>query len=200
MTSRSFYMLGDVNLKGVADPSAIFDVFGPRLKSADMVFANLECCLFDRPGEVAEKRGFYVPTQTAQILTDGGLRVVGTANNVNIGEEAIASSLSALAHADVQQVGSGRDAQAAYAPLVVERNGLRYGFLQRTAVFWPDGHEAGPERPGVAVIRAGTAYRPRFDQQSARTRPGVPPEVLTWADTDSLREAGEAIVDRKSVV
>lgn len=193
MTTRSFYLLGDVNLKGVADPSAVFDVFGPRLASADMVFANLECCLFDRPGDVAEKRGFYVPTRSAEILKKGGLQVVGTANNVTIGAEAIDASLTALAAAAIAQVGSGRDKHEAYASLVVERDGLRYGFLQRTAVFWPDGHEAGSGHPGVAVIRGGTAYRPRLDQQSARTRPGVPPEVLTWAEKDSLRELRDAL-------
>ncbi|KRE00892.1 hypothetical protein ASE63_26285 [Bosea sp. Root381] len=195
MRSRSFYLLGDVNLKGVADPSAIFDVFGLRLAAADMVFANLECCLFDVAEQAAEKRGFYVPTRAAELLKRGGLQVVGTANNVNIGAEAIASSLSALADADIGQVGSGLDPQGAYASLVVERDGLRYGFLQRTAVYWPDGHEAQPGRPGVAIIKAGTAYRPRFDQQAARTRPGVPPEVMTWADKQSLAEVAEAVTE-----
>lgn len=195
MRAHSLYLLGDVNLKGVADPSAVFDVFGPRLAAADMVFANLECCLFDDAEQAAEKRGFYVPTRSAELLKRGGLQVVGTANNVNIGAEAIASSLSALAGAGIQQIGSGLDSQGAYASLVVERNGLRYGFLQRTAVYWPDGHEAQHGQPGVAVIKAGTAYRPRLDQQSARTRPGVPPEVLTWAEKPSLTEVAEAVAE-----
>lgn len=195
---HSLYLLGDINLKGLAAPSRIFDAAGPLLSKADMVFANLECCLFDGAESAVEKRGFYVPTQAAALLRAGGLQAVGTANNVNIGREAIASSLSALAGAGIAQVGAGLEPAAAYRALVVERNGLRYGFLQRTAVYWPDGHEARPGQPGVAVIKAHTAYRPRYDQQAARTRPGVPPEVVTWADPVSLSEVTRAIAELRT--
>ncbi|MCP3404561.1 CapA family protein [Bradyrhizobium sp. CCGB01] len=196
--THSLYLLGDINLKGIADPSRIFDVVGPDLTAADMVFANLECCLFDDAERAVEKRGFYVPTRSAALLRDGGVQVVGAANNVNIGAEAIASSLAALASAGIAQVGAGLEPAAAYRTLVVERNGLRYGFLQRTAVYWPDGHEVGIGQPGVAVIKAHTAYRPRYEQQAARTRPGVPPEVVTWADPDSLAEVSRAVAELRT--
>ena len=194
---HSLHLLGDINLKGVANPSRIFDVVGPQLAQADMVFANLECCLFDGADGAAEKRGFYVPTTAAALLKAGGLQVVGTANNVNIGAEAIASSLSALSAAGIASVGAGLDRASAYRAVVVERNGLRYGFLQRTAVYWPDGHEARPGQPGVAVLKAHTAYRPQYEQQAARTRPGVPPEVVTWADPASLAEVSKAVAELK---
>lgn len=193
--SHSLYLLGDINLKGIADPSRVFEALGPQLAMADMVFANIECCLFDGAAHAAEQRGFYVPTQSAALLKAGGLQVVGTANNVNIGAEAIASSLSALAEAGITTAGAGLDQASAYRAVVVERNGLRYGFLQRTAVYWPDGHEAKPGQPGVAVLKAHTAYRPQYEQQAARTRPGVPPEIVTWADPASLAEVSNAIAD-----
>ncbi|MGE7472477.1 CapA family protein [Bosea sp. NPDC003192] len=195
---HSLHLLGDINLKGVANPSRIFDVVGPQLAQADMVFANLECCLFDGADGAAEKRGFYVPTTAAALLKAGGLQVVGTANNVNIGAEAIASSLSTLAEAGIASVGAGLDRASAYRAVVVERNGLRYGFLQRTAVYWPDGHEAKAGQPGVAVLKAHTAYRPQYEQQAARTRPGVPPEVVTWADPASLAEVSKAVAELKA--
>lgn len=195
---HSLHLLGDINLKGVANPSRIFDVVGPQLAQADMVFANLECCLFDGADGAAEKRGFYVPTTSAALLKAGGLQVVGTANNVTIGAEAIASSLSALAAAGIASVGAGLDRASAYRAVVVERNGLRYGFLQRTAVYWPDGHEAKSSQPGVAVLKAHTAYRPQYEQQAARTRPGVPPEVVTWADPASLAEVSKAVAELKA--
>lgn len=196
--TRSLYLLGDINLKGIADPSRIFDAVGPQLAQADMVFANLECCLFDGAEQAVEKRGFYVPTTAAALLKAGGMHVVGTANNVNIGAEAIASSLSALAGAGIASVGAGLDRASAYRAVVVERNGLRYGFLQRTAVYWPDGHEARPGQPGVAVLKAHTAYRPQYEQQAARTRPGVPPEVVTWADPAALTEVSKAIAELRA--
>ncbi|MGX1789596.1 CapA family protein [Bosea sp. NPDC055332] len=191
--TRSLYLLGDINLKGVAEPDAVFDLIRPRLAEADLAFANLECCLFDDAASVSEQRGFYVPTRFASALKAAGLHAVGQANNVNIGREAVASSLAALDRASIATVGAGLDMAAAYRPLIIERDGLRYGILQRTAVYWPDGHEASPGKPGVAVIRAHTAYRPRLEQQAARTRPGVPPEVVTFADPASLAECSAAI-------
>jgi poly-gamma-glutamate capsule biosynthesis protein CapA/YwtB (metallophosphatase superfamily) len=191
--TRTLCLLGDINLKGVAEPDAVFDLVRPRLADADLVFANLECCLFDDATTASEQRGFYVPTRFAPALKAAGLHAVGQANNVTIGREAIASSLAALDRTGIATVGAGLDATAAYRALVIERNGLRYGILQRTAVYWPDGHEAGPAQPGVAVIRAHTAYRPRLEQQAARTRPGVPPEVVTFADPASLAECAAAV-------
>lgn len=196
--TRSLHLLGDINLKGIVDPSRVFEGLGPQLAKADMVFANLECCLFDDAERAAEKRGFYVPTRAAALLRAGGVQVVGAANNVKIGTEAIASSLSALAEAGIASVGAGLEPAAAYRAVVVERNGLRYGFLQRTAVYWPDGHEARPGQPGVAILKAHTAYRPRYEQQAARTRPGVPPEVATWADPASLAEVSKAVAELRT--
>lgn len=196
--ARSLHLLGDINLKGIAEPARVFEVFGPQLARADMVFANLECCLFDGAGQAVEKRGFYVPTRASILLKAGGVQVVGTANNVNIGAEAISSSLATLAEAGIASVGAGLEPAAAYRAVVVERNGLRYGFLQRTAVYWPDGHEAKPGQPGVAVLKAHTAYRPRYEQQAARTRPGVPLEVVTWADPASLAEVSKAVAELRT--
>jgi poly-gamma-glutamate capsule biosynthesis protein CapA/YwtB (metallophosphatase superfamily) len=191
--THTLCLLGDINLKGVAEPDAVFDLVRPQLADAELVFANLECCLFDEANSAGEQRGFYVPTRFAAALKAAGLHALGQANNVNIGREAVASSLAALGRAGIATVGAGLDATSAYQPLVIERDGLRYGILQRTAVYWPDGHEAGPGRPGVAVIKAHTAYRPRLEQQAARTRPGVPPEVVTFADPASLAECAQAI-------
>jgi len=47
---------------------------------------------------------------------------------------------------------------AARAPVIVARNGLRVGALQRSSVYWPTDHEAHADSPGIAVIRGHTAY------------------------------------------
>ena len=52
---------------------------------------------------------------------------------------------------------------------LVERGGVRYGFLQRTSVYWPTNHEAGDNSPGVAVVRGNTAYQ----VPAHKTRPGT---------------------------
>ncbi|CAB3857470.1 CapA family protein [Achromobacter sp. K91] len=186
--NQTLYLLGDINLKGVDDASGLFDRVSQPLRQADLVFANLECCLYDLPEHAQERRGFYTSPRHAQVLRDAGLQAVGNANNVNIGHEAVLSSLAALRNASLSSVGAGANASAARAPLIEVRDGVRYGFLQRTAVYWPDNHEATAHHAGVAIIRGHTAYRPRLEMQAARTRPGVPPEVLTWADPESLAQ------------
>lgn len=192
---QNLYLLGDINFRGVSDPRGLFDHVSAPLKQADMVFANLECCLYDPPADATEKRGFYVPPAVGAALVQAGVQVVGSANNVNIGGEAVAGSLAELDRLGIGHVGAGLDAESARAGLVLERNGVRYGFMQRTAVYWPENHEAQAGQPGVAIIKGHTAYQPAMDQQAARTRPGVPPRVITWADPDSLARYREDVAE-----
>jgi poly-gamma-glutamate synthesis protein (capsule biosynthesis protein) len=80
---------------------------------------------------------------------------------------------------------------AARAAIIVPRNGVNYGFLQRSSVFWPTNHEAGPNATGIAVIRAHTAYQVPMHKTRRdippMNRPGIPPVIITWADPDYLR-------------
>ena len=184
-------LTGDVNLMNVTDPEVPFRRVIHEFRAADLVFSNLECCLYapDRAHSF-HNEGFYAdPVMAAAALAP--IAVVGTANNVNYGDAAILGSLARLDAAGIAHTGSGRDRAAAAAPAIVERGGIRYGFLQRSSVYWPTNHEAGPNDPGIAVIRAHTAYqvpmhkiRPEIPPMN---RPGVPPVVVTWADPDSLR-------------
>ena len=183
---HSLFLLGDINFLGVADAGGLFDRVKPRLAVADCIFANLECCLFDPPADYAETRGFYAPARHAAALADLGVDAVGTANNVNVGQAAVLGSLAALDSVGIAHAGSGADHTAAHAPAIVERNGLRVGIVQRTAVYWRNGHVATDRAAGVATIPGHTAYRPVLEHGHTLTRPGVPPEVVTWADPDGL--------------
>jgi poly-gamma-glutamate synthesis protein (capsule biosynthesis protein) len=75
--------------------------------------------------------------------------------------------------------------------VILERGGVRFGFLQRSSVYWPTNHEAHADAPGIAVIRGHTAYQvPTFKTRPEippPNRPGVPPEIVTWADAAYLR-------------
>src|SRR4051812_32490282 len=66
----SLILLGDVNLMNVADPAVPFRLVGPELRDADLVFANLECCLYRPPvgypgGYTVEHEGFYADPEIA---------------------------------------------------------------------------------------------------------------------------------------
>ena len=97
----------------------------------------------------------------------------------------------------------GRIARAR-AAAIVERNGLRFGFVQRTSVYWPTDHEATEHTPGVAALRGITAYqlplhktRPEIPPAN---RPGVPPVVVTWADLGYLAQYREELAALKKQV
>jgi len=197
-------LTGDVNLMNVTDPATPFRRVAEEFRAADMVFSNLECCLY-APSRTHSfhNEGFYAdPVVGAASLRDAGIAAVGIANNVNYGDAAILSSIASLDQAGIRHTGAGPDRAAANAPAVVERRGVRFGFLQRSSVYWPTNHEAGAHDPGIAVIRAHTAYqvpmhktRPEIPPMN---RPGIPPIVVTWADAESLRLFAEDIAALRS--
>jgi poly-gamma-glutamate synthesis protein (capsule biosynthesis protein) len=153
------------------------------------VFANLECCFYEPEAERSlEDEGFYAPLKAAEALTLAGVHVVGNANNVNYGAPAIRSSLKRLDELNIRHTGAGVDSAEARQPVILERDGMRFGFLQRTSVYWSHGHKATATYPGVATIKAHTAYRPQIEQLRTLTRPGMPPEIITWADHAALAQ------------
>ena len=197
--SAQMILTGDVNLMNVADPAVPFARVAPLFADAAVVFGNLECCLYQPPaGHSFHNEGFFAdPDVGGEALRRAGIAAVGIANNVNYGEAAILGSIARLDALGIPHTGAGPDLAAARAPAIVERAGLRFGFLQRSSVYWPTNHEAGPHDPGIAVLRAHTAYqvpmhktRPEIPPMN---RPGLPPVIITWTDPDYLRAFAEDI-------
>ena len=200
---RTTLMLtGDINLMNVTNPEAPFALVSAVLKQADVRFSNLECLFYDPPGKRSlSDEGFCAAPAIVQALKLAGINAVGTANNVNYGADAILSSLRALDSAGIAHSGSGANAQAAHEPVILTVNGLRVGFQQRTSVYWPTGHEAGEHSAGVATLRGHTAYRVPMHKTRPDipplNRPGVPPEVITWADAAYLQRLRDDIARLK---
>jgi hypothetical protein len=96
---------------------------------------------------------------------------------------------------------------SARRPAIVERGGVRYGFLQRTSVYWPTDHAADARAPGVAPLMGHTAYEAPMYRYSKwlfpANRPGIPPQIITWANKehlDGLRSDIEALRAEVDVV
>jgi len=199
---QTLMFTGDVNLMNVTDPAAPFARVVDVLRSADMLFGNLECCLYATTAERSVlDEGFYAPPAAGRALALAGYHALGAANNVTYGAEAIASSLAELDRLGIRHTGAGANSAQARAAAVVERKGMRVGFLQRTSVYWPTNHEAGERSPGVAALRGHTAYqlplhktRPEIPPAN---RPGVPPVIITWADPVYLAQYREEITALK---
>ena len=181
-------LVGDINLMNVDDADVPFARLGAEMRAADLVFANLECLLYEPPdGHAVEHEGFFAdPEIGSAALQTAGIAAVGLANNVNYGVPAILGSIAQLDRLGIAHAGAGADLAAARASAIVEHAGLRVGFLQRSAVYWPTNHEATERGPGIAVIRGHTAYQVPAHKTRAEVppmnRPGVPPIILTWAD------------------
>ena len=191
--ASTLVLTGDLNFMGVTDPTVPFRKVIGEFKAADVRFSNMECCLYAPPsGQVWDNEGFMAaPGPGGECLKYAGIDVVGIANNVNYGEAAINGSVARLDEIGVKHTGAGANRDAAYAPVVIEKNGVRYGFIQRTSVYWPTNHEATARTPGVATIKGHTAYqlplhKTRPDVPPAN-RPGIPPEILTWPDAKHLQ-------------
>jgi poly-gamma-glutamate synthesis protein (capsule biosynthesis protein) len=186
-------LTGDVNLMNVADATVPFRHVAGALQAADVVFANLECCLHLPARRSHATEGFFADPQTGgEALRLSGIHAVGVANNVNYGTDNIAASIERLDQLGVKHTGAGPNLAAARAPAVVARNGFRVGVVQRSSVYWPTDHEAHADSPGIAVLRGHTAYHVPTGRFSADipppNRPGVPPLIVTWADADYLDE------------
>jgi poly-gamma-glutamate capsule biosynthesis protein CapA/YwtB (metallophosphatase superfamily) len=190
--TASLILVGDVNLMNVDDPAVPFARLGDALDGADLIFGNLECLLYDPPaGHSVEQEGFFAdPVVAGEALRLAGFSAVGLANNVNYGAAAILGSIAHLDRLGIAHSGAGANLAAARVPAIVERGGMRIGFLQRSSVYWPTNHEASAKGPGIAALRAHTAYqvpahktRPEIPPMN---RPGIPPIVVTWPDRDYL--------------
>jgi poly-gamma-glutamate capsule biosynthesis protein CapA/YwtB (metallophosphatase superfamily) len=192
MASR-LILTGDVNLMNVTDATVPFRHIAGELHAADAVFSNLECCLHLPARRSHATEGFFADPQVgSEALRLSGIPAVGVANNVNYGWDNIAGSIARLDALGVLHTGAGPNLAVARAPVIVSRNGLRVGAVQRSSVYWPTDHEAFDDAPGIAVIRGHTAYHVPTGRMSPTVqpanRPGVPPLIVTWADPVYLGE------------
>jgi poly-gamma-glutamate capsule biosynthesis protein CapA/YwtB (metallophosphatase superfamily) len=188
MNSQTLLLCGDVNLQRREDPAAAFALVQRELAAADVRFGNLEMCLASASSRITEKPG-WVQSDASMVqgLVAAAFDVVGCANNVTHGDEAILASLRVLDDHKIAHCGSGRNRAECHRLARVEREGRSFGFLARTTVFFPLGHAATADTPGVAAFRCHTAYEPH---PRVNELPGAPARTRSWPhahDLDELR-------------
>jgi poly-gamma-glutamate synthesis protein (capsule biosynthesis protein) len=105
-----------------------FRNIAPVLREADIAFANLETPLSDN---ARHSGAFRTPTAFADGLRWAGIDVVSTANNHALDAEGqgVLDTRDVLWRAGVGAVGTGRDLADARKPFILERNGMKVGFL-----------------------------------------------------------------------
>lgn len=185
-------MTGDINLLNVDDSTEPFRRVVDSLSAADIVISNLECVLgMPEQAYSIQHEGFFAnPIIGAEALHLGKIAAVGLANNINYGARNILGSIATLDKAGIPHTGAGANIEAARKPVIIERGGRKYGFLQRTSVYWPTDHAADATGAGVAPLPGHTAYEAHMYRYHSKippvNRPGIPPLVTTWADPEYL--------------
>ena len=159
-------LLGDTMLgRGVAEalasagPSVLFsDDLIAVLSDADVVIANLECCISVR-GEPwpdpAKPFFFRAPPVAVEALRRLGVSVVTLANNhaLDFGYDALYDTLDVLHDGGIATIGAGADLDAARRPVRLVVRGTSITIIGCTD--HPRDFAASSEHPGVAHASLG---------------------------------------------
>ncbi|MGH9593196.1 MAG: CapA family protein, partial [Bryobacteraceae bacterium] len=116
------------------DPASPFRALAPVLQSADLAFVNLEAPFSDRGPVVEQGMIFKAEPDMIAGLELAGIDIVSTANNHarDCGCYGVEFTLDWLARHKIAVVGTAKSSDEVHAGAVLERNGLRFGFLGYT--------------------------------------------------------------------
>ncbi|MEZ5418864.1 MAG: CapA family protein [Vicinamibacterales bacterium] len=149
-------IIGDVQVQRRADPASAFAHVRDTLTKADLVYANLEGMLVPSKGpvgDIPDKKWVHPGPDGVKALVAANIAAVGVANNVVWDEANLLETMRLLDRHGVKHVGGGRNLDEAHAPVILERKGVRFGFLQYTARWYRQAVQmATPTKPGVARI------------------------------------------------
>jgi poly-gamma-glutamate capsule biosynthesis protein CapA/YwtB (metallophosphatase superfamily) len=190
-------LLGDVSVEQRADPAAAMIHVRETLRRADLVYGNLEGLLVKSNGpdkDIPDKSGWqHIGPEAIEALKAGNIHVVGVANNVAYGPANILQSLAVLDANGIAHTGAGANLDEAHRPAIVERKGVRIGFLQYTAKWYREDQQiATPTSPGVARVssRDGVTIDPadlsRVQEDIRKLRPLVDIVVVSSHNRDGL--------------
>jgi poly-gamma-glutamate synthesis protein (capsule biosynthesis protein) len=184
-------LVGDTNLQHRADPATAFQHVRPMLDQADIRFAHLEGPLTQSttasgtPDIPHKPRWLHSDPRMVDGLVAAGIHAVSLASNVTHPRKAGVDTAAVLDRVGIAHAGVGRTLAEARKPAIVERAGVRVGFLSYASVFWPYEHVATETDAGCATLKAHTAYQPG---RRTLEMPGAEPTIVTWPDDGELAE------------
>jgi poly-gamma-glutamate synthesis protein (capsule biosynthesis protein) len=157
--SVSLLLLGDFNVQKREYPHDALQHVRQTLNDADLVYANLEGLLVESRGpawDLPNKSGWtHLGPESVQALVAGNIAAVGVANNVAFGRGNILESLSVLDENGIMHAGAGRNIDEAHEPVIIEKKGVRFGFLQYTSKWYDETQQMATEvAAGVARLKS----------------------------------------------
>lgn len=145
------------NLKG--DYSALFEKLG-TLKKSDIAFANLEGPASDTGKDMHNLYSFRMDPSVLPALKGAGFSVLSVANNHegDWGRIAFEDTMSNMKENEIAYTGGGQDKNEAETPTIVEKYGMKIGFLGFSDV-GPNWLNASEKESGILL-----ASDPYFDE------------------------------------
>lgn len=128
-------MIGDI-MEREEDYAYPFHLVRDELKSADVLFGNLESPISDQGSNVGSIYSFRADPRSVEGLVFAGFDVLSFANNHvgDYGPTALLDTLDNLSRAGLRAIGAGGTQREAHVPQTVEVNGLRIAFLAYTNI------------------------------------------------------------------
>ena len=173
-------LVGDVSVNR-DDPPSVFRYVNDLLRDADFTIGNLEAATADVGTPWSKWEGspaWKTDSRQIQAIASAKFDAVNIANNhiLDYGFDALFETIGHLDRLGIGHAGGGRNFAEAHAPAIIERGGCKLALLAYTSVF-AHGWAAGPESPGLAVMRVKSAYEPHH---RAFEEPGSPQTIRTW--------------------
>jgi poly-gamma-glutamate synthesis protein (capsule biosynthesis protein) len=132
-----------------ADPSAPLKPLAKRLAAAEITVGNFESTLSADGSPTQGGDSFAASPRVRSGLRAAGFDLLSLANNHvgDYGNRALRQTRARFDSGKIKTVGAGRDLAAARRPVIIERDGVRIGFLAVDSI---------GETPAATRTRAGT--------------------------------------------
>ena len=156
-----------------------FSAVADRLQAADISVGNLESALGDTGMPQKKTYTFRAPPEAAVSLASGGFDLLSLANNhgMDYGAEALLQALDLLHQQALSTIGAGKNDAEAYAPQIIEVNGLKTAFF---------GYANVPVEGGGFDVASWTAEN---------DKPGI-----AWAEPQIVAEDITAVRDQVDLI
>jgi poly-gamma-glutamate synthesis protein (capsule biosynthesis protein) len=166
-----------------------FQFVAEKLRSADITIGSLDGTISDQsfPMPCSNSLNLIGPGRMVEGLQFTGFDVISIATNhiKNCGEKgwicdnrAFQDTIQNLLSAGIQPAGGGNNLQEARAPVILERNGVRFAFLainEIEPIVW-----ATEDQPGTAPLSAATIESIKADISAARALADVVIVLPHW--------------------
>ncbi|SHI43000.1 CapA family protein [Lutispora thermophila] len=159
INSITISMVGDMLFYGTVDSymkkygdGYVLEGYGPLMRESDIVLGNLETSISYRGEPMKDKQyTFRGRPEVLKVLKESNFHAVSIANNhvLDFGIEAFLDTLDNLEKYEILYAGGGRNREEAEKGTIIEKNGIKVGFLAFTKVVPVVDWYAGKNKPGI---------------------------------------------------